>query len=83
MNCINQPNCRSNMQMRTSCGNSYKPKSRQEILESLPIAMGYVPWQHYNGTYDLAKGLKMGTIFPELCLPFCGVRGNCGCKTTK
>lgn len=75
MNCINQQNCRSNMQMRL--------KSRQEILESLPIAMGYVPWQHYNGTFNLTKGLKMGTIFPELCLPFCGVRGDCECRTMK
>ena len=79
MNYMNQQNCRS-IQM----GSNYcRQKSRQDVLEGLPLAMGYVPWQHYNGTFDLCQSLKMGTIFPELCLPFCGVRGKCGCKTMK
>ena len=83
MNCVNQSNCRSNMQMRSSGGSSRRTRSRMEMLEGLPLAMGYVPWQHYDQTFDLCKGLKMGTIFPELCLPFCGVRRNCGCRTMK
>lgn len=48
-------------------------------LDYLPLAMGYVPWQHYKHTFDLSRGLKEGTIFPELCKPFCGKRGVCKC----
>lgn len=42
-----------------------------------PVAMAYVPWQTYTETFDLCKGLHVGTIFPELCLPFCGTRRKC------
>ncbi|MFQ7549658.1 MAG: spore coat associated protein CotJA [Blautia marasmi] len=28
-------------------------------------------------TFELCKALQMGTIFPELCKPFCGKRGGC------
>lgn len=41
------------------------------------LAMAYVPVQQFNQMFDLTKGLQMGTIFPELCLPFCGKRGVC------
>ncbi|MCI6035989.1 MAG: spore coat associated protein CotJA [Firmicutes bacterium] len=37
--------------------------------------MGYVPTQHWNRTFALSKGLKYGTIFPELQKPFCGRGG--------
>lgn len=42
----------------------------------LPLAMAYVPWQHFSETYDLCKALQVGTIFPDLNLPFCGRRGK-------
>ena len=41
-----------------------------------PIAMAYVPWQHFGSVYDLEKALQIGTIFPELNMPFLGKRGG-------
>ncbi len=43
----------------------------------MPIAMAYVPKQKYGKLYDLSKALEVGTIFPELCKPFCGKGGGC------
>ena len=42
-----------------------------------PIAMAYVPKQKYGELFDLSKALEVGTIFPELCKPFCGKGGGC------
>ncbi|MCI5650222.1 MAG: spore coat associated protein CotJA [Fusicatenibacter sp.] len=42
-------------------------------------AMAYVPMQQFEQTYDLAVGFQMGTLFPELCKPFCG-KGGKGCR---
>lgn len=39
-----------------------------------PLGMAYVPMQQWNQTYDMKKGLKVGTIFPELDKPFIGRR---------
>lgn len=41
-----------------------------------PLAMGYIPDQHWNGTFELCKGLQRGTIFPCLYKPFCGKGGR-------
>lgn len=39
------------------------------------VAMAYVPWQKDADIYeDLEKAYCIGTIFPVLNLPFCGVR---------
>lgn len=46
-------------------------------LSKMPLAMAYVPWQTFHHTFEPCKGLQMGTIFPELCKPFCGRRGGC------
>ena len=35
-----------------------------------PLAMAYVPRQHWNTVYDPCQALRNGTIFPELNLPF-------------
>ena len=44
-------------------------------LDQLPLAMAYVPWQHFTQMYEnLEKGYKAGTIFPELDKPFTGRR---------
>jgi hypothetical protein len=43
-----------------------------ENIDNMPIAMSYVPWQHWHDVYDLDKALDAGTIFPELDLPFLG-----------
>lgn len=49
----------------------------KDILSDLPLAMAYIPWQTFCNTYEPCKALRMGTIFPELCKPFCGKRGVC------
>lgn len=49
----------------------------QDQLFGMPLAIAYVPWQHWNQTYQLDKALKVGTIFPELDKPFLGKRGAC------
>ena len=41
------------------------------------LAMAYVPWQTFHKAYDPATALSLGTVFPELCLPFCGKGGAC------
>ena len=44
-------------------------------VDSLPLAMAYVPWQHFTQMYEnLEKGYRAGTIFPELDKPFTGRR---------
>ena len=40
-----------------------------------PLAMGYIPNQHWDHTIELSTGLKYGTIFPKLHKPFCGKGG--------
>jgi hypothetical protein len=45
-------------------------------VDSMQIAMQYVPWQHWNHIYCPEEGLKCGTIFPELNKPFYG-KGAC------
>lgn len=52
------------------CGNS----ARDE-LRGMALAMGYVPWQNFECTYDTMEGFRAGTIFPELDKPFYGRRG--------
>lgn len=44
-----------------------------DLYDAVP-AMAYVPWQHWNDTYETDMALGRGTIFPELDLPFCGKR---------
>lgn len=52
------------------CGNSNRDK-----LRGLAVAMGYVPWQNFECTYDTMEGFRAGTIFPELDKPFYGRKG--------
>lgn len=57
--------------MQERMNNSYMNCSREEF----PIAMAYVPWQHWNGIYDnIEEAFCTGTIFPELTKPFTGRR---------
>ncbi|HJB30175.1 MAG TPA: spore coat associated protein CotJA [Candidatus Blautia faecavium] len=39
--------------------------------------MAYVPRQVFSDTFQLSYGLCAGTIFPDLCKPFCGRGGMC------
>jgi len=41
-------------------------------LDSLPLAMGYVPVQKWENLYDPETALDRGTLFCCLDLPFCG-----------
>ena len=45
-----------------------------EGVDRLPKAMAYVPWQEFHQAMPLDKALQVGTIFPDLCKPFCGRR---------
>lgn len=44
-------------------------------VDHMEPAMGYVPCQKFGKTFDLCYALNVGTIFPQLCKPFCGKRG--------
>lgn len=46
------------------------------LEQQFPVAMAYVPWQQWQTTYALERGLLQGTIFPELDLEF--IYGRCG-----
>lgn len=41
-------------------------------LDSLPIAMAYVPIQKWQRLYEPDVALERGTLFSELDLPFIG-----------
>ena len=50
-----------------------------EYLDRYPIAMAYVPWQHFTSIYEnLEEAFQAGTIFPELNKPFYGRKGMRG-----
>ncbi len=53
----------------------YCPDTTPRGMEQYPVGMGYVPWQQWQQTYSLEKGLNRGTIFPDLDLPF--LMGRC------
>lgn len=57
-------------------GNLNRGKPRRhsccDEVDYCPLAMAYVPWQHWCNTYEPAVALDRGTIFPELDLPFLG-----------
>uniref|UniRef100_UPI0040576568 spore coat associated protein CotJA n=1 Tax=Acetatifactor sp. TaxID=1872090 RepID=UPI0040576568 len=47
----------------------------EEQYAQFPVAMAYVPWQHFDKMYDdLEHAFCNGTIFPELNKPFTGRR---------
>ena len=60
------------MENHSSC--SYKQEKEVLKLDSMPLAMAYVPWQQPGTLYDADKGLSRGTLFPELDKPFLGRR---------
>lgn len=44
-------------------------------VDCMPVAMAYVPCQKFTECFDPCRALHAGTIFPDLCKPFCGKRG--------
>lgn len=78
--CARQPQNPAPPQPRQQCAPA--PCKEEEVsmfkgLDTLPLAMGYVPYQRYKTTFDLCRALQVGTVFPELCKPFCGQRRCC------
>ena len=70
--CENQrimPQCEESCERnRTRCEGDYS--RGRDMLYGVPLAMGYVPWQNFECTYEPAQALKAGTIFPDLDKPF-------------
>lgn len=62
---------------RSSCPCMEKRESMFKHVDQMPLAMAYVPIQRYTTTFDLSYALRVGTIFPDLCKPFCGKGGHC------
>ncbi len=56
-------------------GASSNNREMYEHADHMEPAMAYVPCQEFTNTYDLCYALNVGTIFPQLCKPFCGKRG--------
>lgn len=48
----------------------------QKVVDEMALTMAYVPWQQLSETYEPAKALRQGTIFPELDKPFYGRRAR-------
>ena len=81
-NQMNNRNMNCNCDMNVPC---VQPRMKErcdddcsrggDMLYGMPLAMGYVPWQNFECTYEPAQALKVGTIFPELDKPFYGRRG--------
>jgi len=49
--------------------------SMHDLLNGMPIAMAYVPWQKWCNIYPAEKALYRGTIFEDLDKPFLGIGG--------
>lgn len=54
-----------------------KKEEMYSHIDHMEPAMAYVPCQKLTGIYDLCYALNVGTIFPQLCKPFCGKGGRC------
>lgn len=52
------------------------PQPEPQPQQSMVVGMAYVPWQKWQEPYDYEKGLNVGTIFPDLDLPFLGYQGG-------
>ncbi len=46
-----------------------------ENIDLFPVGMAYVPWQCWQEVYPIDVAINMGTIFPDLSLPF--IMGGC------
>jgi len=60
-------------EMKEKMNDNMTDKMRNDMINELrPLAMAYIPMQKWGTIYDPAKGLKQGTIFPDLDFPFLG-----------
>ena len=51
-------------------------KTCPEDSRRRPVGMTYIPEQPFENLYDAKCGLQEGTMFKDLNLIFCGVRGK-------
>lgn len=58
-----------------SCADGMTMQHTHNRYDKEPLAMAYVPWQHFGELYPPCKALSEGTAFPDLNQIFCGVRG--------
>lgn len=70
-------------ELQNNCSCRQSNQAVNQIYKQLyeadaPLAMGYIPDQHWGATYELSRGFIAGTIFPCLHKPFCGRGGKCG-----
>ena len=65
---------------RTACPTrgAVVPASVQQAIDTLPLAMAYVPRQKFTGIKEVACALEAGTIFDALDLPFAPCRKGGG-----
>lgn len=59
--CLTDPSCENGGQ-------------HQVPQQTMMVGMAYVPWQRWQQPYDYEKGFEIGTMFPDLNLPFLGIR---------
>lgn len=57
-------------------GSAHMEDSMYRRIDGMMPGMAYVPVQEFHTLFDPCKALKAGTVFPELCKPFCGKRGG-------
>ena len=50
--------------------------NKETVLQGMPLAMAYVPWQSYDNLYPLSQAVRQGTIFRDLDFEFMGRRCN-------
>lgn len=72
-------NCSQPSRYGRKCYSNPSPCAQNMMadLSDLPLAMAYVPMQHFKTVYELDEAFQNGTIFPELNKPFYGSRGGC------
>lgn len=76
---MNRGCCGNSMQNRRPV--SIRSESASSPCSSKPapqtaLAMAYIPMQRFEQVYDLSMALMHGTLFPDLCKPFCGKGGG-------
>ena len=74
MSTCNQPRCG-----RTPYSSPTMRTKDEWSVDHFPLAMAYVPMQHFKNVYELDEALSYGTIFPELNKPFTGWKGGRSC----
>lgn len=67
---------------REGCYNTMRqmpqtPEIPDGMLENMPLAMSYVPWQRWQNILEAEKGFHCGTIFRDLVKPFEHAGGGC------